>query len=427
MFTKVQMTQLPNGLRVISSSIDHFQSVSMGIWLNVGSRYETVAQGGASHFLEHLLFKGTPRRSALQISQDIEGRGGYLNAFTQEESTCYFAQCGFDRLKPSFDVLADMVLNATCSAEDVEKERHVILEEMLMYRDQPHQYVMELLQEAVWPGHPMGRPVIGCEKSVGAMTAADIQAFKAQKYVPATMVLAFAGAIKHEQCVALAESYFSGMPAGRAPKAVRFEASRRQERVNGITREIEQTHLALGIRTFGLHDPQRHAIRVLNTVLGENMSSRLFQVVRERYGLAYSIQSSVQLHDDTGMLQISAGLDRQRSTKALDLILKELDRFRFKPIGAGELRRAKDYMVGQLRLGLEGSSNQMMWLGNNVLSYGRFIDPAEAMAEIQRVTAEDVRELAASCFDKSRMTIALVSPPNDRLTTELAAASIDQF
>lgn len=427
MFTNVNVTKLPNGVRVVSSAINHVQSVAMGIWLGVGSRHETAAQSGASHFLEHLLFKGTPKRSALEISQAIEGRGGYLNAFTQEESTCYYARAGFDRLKPSFDVLADMVLNAKITAEDVDKERHVILEEMLMYRDQPNQYVQELLQEAVWPGHPVGRQVIGCERSIGRMTTAQLRAFKAQCYIPSTLVVAFAGGVDHAQCVELAAVYFGDMPRGRCLKAKPFDANRPQECSKGVAREIEQTHLALGIRLFGRQDPRRYALRVLNTVLGENMSSRLFQVVREKHGLAYSISSGVQLHADTGLLLIEAGLDRQRSGKALSLILKEMDRLRSRPVGAGELQRAKDYLVGQLRLALESTSHQMMWIGENILSYGRFVDPSETILEIQRVTADDVRCLAAECFHNDRMSIALVTPLDDVMNAETAADAIRRF
>lgn len=427
MFTDVKTTQLPNGMRVVTSAIGHVQSVAMGIWIGVGSRHETKAMGGASHFLEHLLFKGTPKRSALEISQAVEGRGGYLNAFTQEESTCYYARAGFDRLNVSFDVLADMVLNAKCSRADVEKERPVILEEMLMYRDQPHQFVQELLQEAVWPGHPLGRPIIGCEQSIGGMTAADIRDYKAGSYVPPAMVAAFAGNLEHQQCVDLVAGYFAGMERGRLPKASCFGAARPQVRGKGVGREIEQTHLALGIRLFGRMDPQRHVLRVLNTVLGENMSSRLFQTVREKHGLAYSIQSGVQLHADTGVLQISAGLDRKRSAKALDLILKEMDRFRTRPVGSGELRRAKDYLVGQLRLGLESMSHQMMWLGDNILSYGRFVDPEETIAATQRVTADDVRALATTVFDNRRMSVATVTPVKDPMTAEAAADIVSRF
>jgi predicted Zn-dependent peptidase len=427
MFANVQLTTLPNGVRVISSALAHVQSVAMGIWLGAGSRHETKAQGGASHFLEHLLFKGTPKRSALAISQAVEGRGGYLNAFTQQESTCYYARAGFDRLEPSFDVLADMVLNAKCTEADVEKERQVILEEMLMYRDQPHHYVQELLEESVWPAHPIGRAIIGTEASVGGMTAADIRAYKAEKYVPSSMVVAFAGSVDHARCVDLVAAYFAAMPRGRKPRAVRFDNAARQVHGKGLAREIEQTHLALGIRLFGRHDEQRHVLRVLNTVLGENMSSRLFQVVREKHGLAYSINSGTQHFEDTGVLQISAGLDRRRSAKALDLVLREMDRLRISPVGAGELRRAKDYLVGQLRLGLESTSHQMMWIGDNILSYGRFIDPAETIAAIQQVTAHDIQVLAGACFLPERMSVALITPMNDSMTAEAAVTVLERF
>ncbi len=427
MFTDVEMTTLDNGVRVISSPIDHVQSVSMGIWIGVGSRHETRAQGGASHFLEHLLFKGTPKRSALEISQAVEGQGGYLNAFTQEESTCYYARAGYDRLKPSFDVLADMVLHAKCTGDDVEKERQVILEEMLMYRDQPQSFVQELLQAAVWPRHPLGRSIIGCERSIGNMTAAAIRRYKSEKYTTPVIVAAFAGRLSHAQCVDLTALYFAGLKRGGRPRLSRVQDSHPQDGGRGEAREIEQTHLALGIRLFGRTDERRYVLRVLNTILGENMSSRLFQTVREKHGLAYSIHSGVQLHADTGMLQISAGLDRSRSAKALALILKELDRFRRHPVGTGELQRAKDYLVGQLRLGLESTSHQMMWIGDNILSYGRFVDPAETIRATQGVTSGQVRDLAGELFDKRRMSVAVVTPLKDPMTADAAMAVISRF
>jgi predicted Zn-dependent peptidase len=427
MFADVELTSLKNGCRVVSSAMPHLQSVATGVWIGAGSRHETKALGGISHFLEHLLFKGTAKRSALAISQAIEGRGGYLNAFTQQESTCYYARAGFDRLKPTFDVLADMVRNAKCEKSDVEKERQVILEEMLMYRDQPHHYVQELLEQAVWPSHPLGRPVIGTEASVGRMTSADIHGYKDRKYVPSAMVIAFSGAIEHTRCVDLVSSWFADMDAGRKPGASRFNASVKQSAGIVMEREIEQAHLALGVRVFGRHHPHRYVLRVLNTILGENMSSRLFQVVREKHGLAYSIHSSTQLFDDTGMLQVAAGLDRRRLGKAFELILRELDRLRCRPVGNGELKRAKDYLIGQLRLGLESSSNQMMWIGDNILSYGRFIDPAETIAAIREVCASDIQSVAADCLQAERMRLAVITPMKETIAGKDAMRALSRF
>lgn len=427
MFAGVQLTTLANGTRVVSSSIPHVQSVAMGIWVGVGSRHESRSLGGASHFLEHLLFKGTPKRSALAITQVVEGRGGYLNAFTQQDSTCYYARAGFDRLDPTFDVLADMVLNASCHENDVEKERQVILEEMLMYRDQAHHYVQELLEGIMWPSYSIGRPIIGTEKTVSALSAADLRRFKADKYVAPALVFAFSGCVDHQRCVAMVSDYFGTLPHSRRPRTATFKSSSPQIQATCLARDVEQTHMALGIRLFGRHDKNKHILRVLNTVLGENMSSRLFQVVREKHGLAYSIHSGVQLFADTGVLQIHAGLDRRRRDQAIALVLRELDRLRRRPIGVGELRRAKDYLVGQLRLGLESSSNQMIWLGENMLSYQRFVNPGETIEAIQNVTAADCQQLATELFLPKRMSLALITPIGDPMQAEAASAMLSAF
>ncbi len=410
MFENVNETKLKNGVRVVTSPIPHVQSVALGIWIGVGSRHESKAMGGASHFLEHLMFKGSSKRSSLDITRAIEGRGGYLNAFTQEESTCYYARVGYDHLWTALDVIGDMVLNPRLDKADVDKERHVILEEMMMYRDQPHHLVHEMLESAVWPQHPLGRAIIGTEKSVGSMSTDDLRHFKETKYVPANTVVAFAGRVDHEACVEHVQRLMESLERGSVPRSVRYTDTTKRERAVLATKEIEQTHVAMGIRVFGRLDKRRHALKLLNTVLGDNMSSRLFQVVRERHGLAYSIHSGCHLYADSGLLTVSAGLDSSRTERALKLIVKELDRLRTHPISASELKRAKDYVVGQLRLGLESSSNQMMWVGENLLAHGRVIDPEETMRATQAVAAADIQKVAQTFLKKGRLSIAMVAP-----------------
>jgi predicted Zn-dependent peptidase len=410
MFTDVQETKLKNGMRVITSRIPHVQSAAVGLWAGAGSRHEPVKFAGISHFLEHMLFKGTTKRSALEISRAIEGRGGYLNAFTQEESTCYYARVSYDRLASAFDVLSDMLLHARCSAADTAKEKQVILEEMRMYADQPQHVVQELLQQAVWPKHPLGRPVIGFPESVQAIQSGDLLSYKTKAYVPSRLVAAFAGLVDHEKCVAMVQDAFGSLPKAGAPRTLPFRETERPIPAIHAKREIEQNHLAIAVRLFGRSDEQRSILRVLNVILGENMSSRLFQIVREKHGLAYSIHSSAHLQKDTGFLVVHAGLDRQRGAKALDLILREMARLITAPVKASELKRAKDYIIGQLRLGLENTSSQMMWIGGNLLSHGRFIDPDETIRNTQAVTAEDVQKLAAQYFLRKNISIAAVTP-----------------
>ncbi len=410
MFKDVQMSRLKNGMRVITSRIDHVESAAVGLWVGAGSRHEPDALGGISHFLEHMLFKGTARRSALEISRAIEGRGGYLNAFTQEESTCYYARVGYDQLANAFDVLSDMLLHARCSETDTAKEKQVILEEMRMYADQPQHVVQEALQRSVWPKHPLGRSVIGTAETVGALSSADLHAYRQRSYVPSRLVAAFAGRVEHEKCKAWVEAVFGGQAAQSAPRVKGFPDTIKPVAVERISREIEQAHLALGVRLFGRRDERRHALRLLNVILGENMSSRLFQIVREKHGLAYSIHSGVQMQLDTGMLHVQAGLDRGRGAKALALVLREMLRMVDTPVKTAELKRAKDYVVGQLRLALENTSSQMMWVGDNLLSFGRFVDPSETIEKTQAVTASDIQSLAATYFRRPRFSVAAVTP-----------------
>jgi len=409
MFADVEETRLPNGVRVVTSALPHVASVSFGIWVGVGARHESGGMSGASHFIEHLLFKGTTERSALDITRAIEGRGGYLNAFTQEEATCYYARVASEHTWEALEVLVDMYLNSLFDKAEIDKERQVIIEEMMMYRDQPQHLVQELLGDILWPRHPLGRPIIGNEKTISRMTREDLLDFKEKKYVSANTVFAFAGKLNHAECVENVADLVGKRSRRPPPRFTRVTSEVKQIKAVLRNKSIEQAHLAMGIRVFGRLDKRRYALKVLNTILGENMSSRLFQIVREKYGLAYSVHSSCHLFSDTGTLTISAGLDREKHLKAQQLILRELGRFRDRPVGARELRRAKDYVIGQLVLSLESTSNQMMWLGDNLLSHGRFMSPEKAMKAISAVAPEDIQALANRFFRRSRLSVAVVS------------------
>ena len=403
-------TRLKNGLRVATATMPALESVALGIWIGAGGRHERGEQAGISHFIEHLLFKGTTTRSARAISQAIEGRGGYLNAYTQEESTCYYAHIAAEHTGEALDLLADMFLHPRFAPTDIEKERGVIIEEIEMYRDQPQQHVQEMLNSILWPGHPLGRPLTGTPKTVSELKRDDFFAYKATRYAPAVTLIAFAGQVDHAPLVARVEKLLGGLRAHRptAPRAI--TACSPQHEVTVLGKDIEQAQLALGLRLFGRHDPRKYALKLLSTVLGENMSSRLFQVVRERHGLAYSIHTSVELFHDTGMLEISAGVEAAKLPRALHLIMAELSRLRHQPIGAAELRRAKDYIIGQMRIGLEGATHQMTWAADNLLNFDRFIQPDEVIAEVRRLSATDLRQLARDVLQPERLSLALIAP-----------------
>ena len=408
---QVQQSKTNNGIRIITSTIDHVQSVALGIWVGTGSRYEPARTSGISHFTEHLLFKGTRRRSQRDISQTIEGRGGYLNAFTGEEATCYYARVGYNQLRQSLDVLTDMYVNSRFDRDEIKKERGVIIEEIMMYHDQPRHLVSEMLMNILWKDHPVGRPIIGTPETLSRMKKKTFIDFMHKNYVAKNTIVAMAGNVNHDMCAEYVQNMMKKVPGKpRAPVFTPVNASVNQIRTAFLEKNVEQTHLALGLRSFGYKDKRRHTLRIVNAILGENMSSRLFQIVREKHGLAYSVHSSIQLFKDSGALMIAAGLDRDRKVQALDLIVNELVRIKERPVSKAELRRAKDYAIGQMRLGLESTSYQMMWIGDNLLSCGKFTPPEETMELLSRVTVEDVAKLASKLIRHSKVSLAIVSP-----------------
>jgi len=415
-----QVTKLSNGVRIASVEMPHMKTVSVGIWAAVGGRHEPASLCGISHFLEHLMFKGTQRRTARKITEAVEGLGGYLNAFTTEDHTCYYAKAAAAHLPTLCDVLSDMVLHSQFAPAEIERERDVIREEILMVHDNPGQYIEELLSEALWPNHPLGRPLTGSVESIAGLTREKFFAFKEKHYTGATTLVTVAGAASHERVLELMGPAMGTLPKGRVPQ---FEKSNhalslkaggvRRPWIKAVKEEIEQTHMALGFHAFGRRDERRYALKLLSVILGENMSSRLFQKLRERYGLCYSVQSSVVTLQDTGALTIFAGLDPAKQEKAVCLIMDELDRIASQPPRPGELRKAQDYSIGQTLMGLESTSNQMTWIGESLLSYGKVIDPQEVEKRILAVTPEEIRAVAELCLKPSRLGVAVAGPAPD--------------
>lgn len=407
----VEVVTLSNGVRLVMTPLPQVESVSLGIWAGVGGRHESDALSGISHFIEHLLFKGTRHYSCRAISQAIEGRGGYLNAFTQEENTCYYARVAAGQTGRAFDVLADMVRRPTLAVSDIDRERAVIVEEIQMYRDQPAQWVDDLLGELMWVGHPLGRPIVGTPETLQGLNRRTIAAFHQTAYSARNIVLSISGAIDRDAIIRRAVAEFEPHRTAPVPRFRPVTGRVAQHPIDVRARDIEQVHLALGIRVnFGRADRRRFLFKLLNVILGENMSSRLFVTLREREGLAYEIHSSCQLMDETGSLDISAGLDQKRTLRAVQLIVREMHRLRTACVGFREFRRAQEYTVGQIRLGLESTSARMLWAGESLLNLGRVIPPEEVIEGIERATAEDLRELAEELFNPRRLSLALVVP-----------------
>ncbi|MEO8352441.1 MAG: pitrilysin family protein [Chthoniobacteraceae bacterium] len=409
-----RLTTLPNGVRIATANMPHMRSVAVGFWAAVGGRHESVRQGGIAHFLEHLLFKGTQRRNARQITEDVEGLGGYLNAFTTEDHTCYYAKAAAEHLPKLCDVLADMYVESAFPAVEIERERDVIREEILMYRDQPAQHAQELLTETMWPGHPLGRPLTGTIESVARLQRDEMVDFRGSHYCGRNTVVTVAGAVEHEEVVAILEPLLAGLPKGRAPRFVRARTQEGQSaRVQLYSHETEQTHLALGFHAFGRRDERRFALKLLSVILGENMSSRLFQKLRERHGYCYSIQSSTVTLDDAGAFSVYAGIDPAKLERAVRMILRELEIICHRAPKLSELQKAKDYTIGQTCMGLESTSNQMMWMGESIIGYGKILDPQEVEVSLGRVTPAEIQRCACHCLNHSRLGVAVVGPVHD--------------
>ncbi len=408
--SKYQLTRLGNGLTVATAEMHHMKSVSLGTWVGVGSRYETRELNGVCHFIEHLLFKGTRRRTAREISQAVEGIGGYLNAFTSEETTCFHARACCDRFEEVLDVLLDMFLESRFDPAEIDKEREVIKEEMAMYLDEPQHQVQELLNATLWPDQPLGRPITGTDSTLDKMARPHLVSYLREHYVSQNTVLVAAGNITHRQVLHALARYIRRIPVGRRPEFPPARDAQGGPRVRLFTKKTEQTQIALGIRTCARHDERRYALRLLNAILGENMSSRLFQIVREDRGLAYSIYSTPSFFDDTGDLVISAGLDTDNLPKVLKLIMAELRHLAASAPSPAELRRARDYVVGQIDLSLESTESQMNWLGEQLLGYGRVFRPQAIKRRLAEVTAGQVRTVARDFFQADRLNLALVSP-----------------
>jgi predicted Zn-dependent peptidase len=419
-----KVSQDKTGITVATAEMPHMSSVALGIWVGVGGRYEPAPLCGVSHFIEHMLFKGTKRRNARQISQDVEGVGGYLNAFTTEESTCFYAKAARDQLDPVWDVLADMFVNSTFDPAELEKERNVIKEELAMYLDQPHHQVQELLNETLWPDQPLGRALTGTEKTLETLKRDELVQYKQKNYVTRNTLVTLAGTIEHKDAVQMVRRFASKLKNAHRPNFTPADAKQAAPRLRFHKKNTEQTQLALGVRTCSRHDDRRFALRLLNVMLGENMSSRLFQVVREDNGLAYSICSSLGFFDDVGALNVSAGVETDKLEKALKLIIGELAIFTQQLPSKGELRRARDYIFGQLDLNLENTENQMTWLGEQFLGYGKVVSPEDVKNRIAEVKPSEIRAVARDFFRPERLNLAIVSPLKNLRAIEPILSSV---
>ncbi|MCA2236728.1 insulinase family protein [Mycobacterium avium] len=393
----MRRSTLPGGLRVVTEYLPAVRSASVGVWVGVGSRDEGATVAGAAHFLEHLLFKSTPTRTAVDIAQAMDAVGGELNAFTAKEHTCYYAHVLDADLELAVDLVADVVLNGRCAAEDVELERDVVLEEIAMRDDDPEDALGDMFLGALFGDHPVGRPVIGTARSVASMTRTQLHSFHVRRYTPERMVVAVAGNVDHDEVVAMVREHFGPhLVRGRQPIAPRKGAGRVNGRPGLLlgTRDAEQTHVSLGVRTPGRGWQHRWALSVLHTALGGGLSSRLFQEIRELRGLAYSVYSTVDIFADSGALSVYAACQPERFAEVMAVTSGVLESVARDGITESECRIAKGSLRGGLVLGLEDSGSRMSRLGRNELNYGRHRSIEHTLAQIDRVSVDEVNAIA---------------------------------
>lgn len=406
--TTPRCSQLSNGVTVLSAAMPQMASVAVGVWIGAGGRYESADRNGVSHFLEHMMFKGSRRRTAREISNAIEGVGGYLNAYTSEEHTCYYARAHHQHFGRLVEVLMEMVREPLLEPGEIAKERAVIKEEVAQTLDEPSQHVGDLLNECSWPGHPLGRPLTGTEETLDRLGRKEMLDYLRRHYVAPAWVVTAAGNLDHRELVRAVEPQSRKIRSGKRPTFEPAVSAQREVRVLMDRRKIEQSQIALGIRTCSRRDPARYAVRLLNAVLGENMSSRLFQRVREDHGFAYNIGSTTSFWEDTGDIVVNAGMEPGKIEPALGLVIREMRTLATRRVSARELDQARDYVLGQMDLALEGTENCMMALGEEWLGAGRVMDPGEFRQHLTSVTAENIRAVASEYFRRGSLNLAIV-------------------
>jgi len=398
---------LPNGLTILTEEMPNIRSVSLGVWLRQGSRHEQPSENGISHFIEHLLFKGTERRSASEIARTIDRIGGQCDAFTTKEYTCFYARVLDEHLPIALDLLSDIVLHPRFDPENIEKERKVIFEEIKMVEDSPDELVYDLFSGTLWGAHPLGRPIQGTVESVSALQQDELMSFFRESYYPGNVLIAAAGRLDQARFIDAASEAFGGMPAAGRVRAVGPPRAH-PGIVTREKRDLEQMHLCLGVEAYPQGHEDRYTGYVLNTLLGGTMSSRLFQGIREERGLAYSVFSSINSFADAGYLMIYAATRPGGGHEVLDAICAELSRLKQVPIDEQELLGAKDHLKGSLMLSLESSSSRMSNLARQQLYYGKQYTLDEIIAGIEKVTASDVQALARLLLGSGEGTLAVL-------------------
>jgi len=402
--------KLNNGLRIITKRLGGVQSVSLGVWINIGSRYEPAEQKGISHFLEHLLFKGSKKYPCRLIKESIEGVGGALNGFTSEEHTCYLVKIPHRYLAKALDILSDMVINPSLSPADIDKEKTVVLEELKMYRDLPQSYCLELLDALLWPLQALGSPVIGTVETVNNINRNVLKSFQANHYTPANIVVSAAGLLDYDLLVKEVSAVFSPLKNAKLNTFNQAQQSQDKPQLKIFYKDTEQTHMALGFHALKRDHPLKHIQAILHIILGANMSSRLFNEVREKRGLAYEIGTGIKRYHDTGAFLVHAGIDNHKVLDCLGLIFQELGKTKRSLVTRDEFKRAKEFYLGQLSLALEDTMEYMLWMGESVACLDKVYSLEQIIKEVNKICLEDLRLVARQIFKNEGINLALIGP-----------------
>jgi predicted Zn-dependent peptidase len=416
------LTQLDSGIRVVTERVPSVRSIALGLWVRVGSRDEGDEQAGISHFLEHMLFKGTGELTAEQIAQEFDGLGADINAATSKEATVLHAHFLDEHLDRAFQVMGDMLLRSTYA--DLESEREVVLEEIAMYEDEPQDKVHDVLSTAVFGDHPLGRPVIGRGEVISSLTSDTVAAYHDDRYLPGAIVVAAAGNLEHEAIERLAEQWVNTAGNGtlKVPKAA---PARREPRAAFHCKETEQYHICIGGEGIARNDDRRFALSILDAILGGSTSSRLFQEVREKRGLAYAVYSWASQYQDTGQVGIYVGTREDNVVDALDIIGRELARVRDEQVGEDELRRAREHVKGRLALSMESTGARMNRLGRSVLMGTPLLSLDETIERLEAVTREDLERLAGELYPAAGMSVAAIGRDESLFRSALAPVSAE--
>ncbi len=407
----IRRTVLPNGLIILSEEMENIRSISIGIWIKTGSREEDPQWNGISHFIEHMVFKGTENRSAEEIARQVDSIGGNMDAFTAKECICFNIKMLDEHLPIALDVLSDLVLRPVFKAEDIERERGVILEEIKMDEDNPDYLVHEIFTQNFWKNHALGRPILGTKETVKRFAPAPVKDLYTERFTPGNIIVSAAGHLKHEHFVQLVAGYFEGMKPRKngfvspVPKIVPKIVLRNKK-------SLEQVQICLGVPSYPIAHEERHASYVLNTLLGGGMSSRLFQNIRERQGLAYAIYSDLSPYRDTGCLTVNAGTSRETAGKVVRSIVAEFNKLKSELVPADELRRAKDQLKGSLMLSLESSTARMSNLARQEMYFDRFFSMDEMIRKIEEVTSEQLKRLSEEFFRSDAIAVTVLGNLN---------------